>query len=79
MAYLPRFLVAVGAVPLAFLAIAFAAARLERPPETPAALVGAVTFALVVLAPSTKNALARAGVVLALAGLAAAGALLATR
>jgi hypothetical protein len=76
-AYLPRFLIAVVAVPAAFALCAFAAVRFSsHAPETPAAGAAAITFALVVLAPSTRNALARAAIALALASLVAGAALL---
>lgn len=65
--YLPRFLIAVVAVPAAFVLAAFAAVRVGFAPQGPAAIVGAVTFALVVMAPSTKNAAVRAAIVLAVA------------
>lgn len=68
--YLPRFLIAVLAVPAAFALCAFAAVRFGADaPEAPAAAAGAVTFALVVTAPSTKNAAMRALVAVAGAAL----------
>jgi hypothetical protein len=76
-AYLPRFLIAVVAVPAAFALCAFAAVRFSaQAPEAIAAGAGAVTFALVVLAPSWRNALARAAIALVVAALAVAVALL---
>lgn len=76
-AYVPRFLIAIVAVPAAFALCALAAVRFgAAAPEGPAAAAGAITFALVVLAPSARNALARAAVALALAGIAAGAAVL---
>lgn len=69
--YLPRFALAVATVPLAFVLCAFAAARFSWDPERAGAAAGALTFALVVLAPSTRNAAVRAGIACALAALAA--------
>ena len=59
--YLPRFALAIVAVPVAFVAAAFAATGFGAGAERVAALAGALTFALVVLAPSTRNAAVRAG------------------
>lgn len=72
MSYLPRFALAVAAVPLAFVMSAFAAARFGAEPERAGAVAGALTFALIVLAPSTQNAAVRAGLACAITGIAAA-------
>ena len=71
MSYLPRFALAVVAVPLAFVLSAFAAVRFDVAPERAGAMAGALTFALVVLAPSTHNAAVRAGIACSLVALAA--------
>ena len=71
MSYLPRFALAVVSVPLAFVLSAFAAVRFDVAPERAGAVAGALTFALVVLAPSTHNAAVRAGIACTLAALAA--------
>lgn len=68
--YAPRFLLVVVVVPLCFVLAAFAAAQLGREPAPVAALVGAVVFAALALAPSTRNALVRAALLLALTAIA---------
>lgn len=56
----PRLLIVVICVPPLFAATAFAMAELGRAPEAPANVVGAVSFAALVLAPSHRNAVMRA-------------------
>jgi hypothetical protein len=68
--YLPRFLLVLAVVPLLFAATALCAARLGFEPAAPAAAVGAVSFAAVALAPSSKNAAVRAALLGALVALA---------
>lgn len=71
--YLTRFAIIVVAVPLCFLATLMAASTWHVvEPEPAAAVVGALCFAAVVTAPSSRNALVRAalmvGVSVLLAG-----------
>ena len=71
LSYLPRFALAIVTVPLAFLLSAFAATHIGVQATRAGALAGAVTFALIILAPSSRNAAVRAGLVCALTAMVA--------
>lgn len=64
--YVPRFLLVVLVVPLCFVLAAFAAAQAGQDPGPTAAVVGAASFAAVALAPSTRNAVMRAALLVGL-------------